>query len=413
MKLALPICLLKEKILAEMKNWKPRGVLAWSLTVVGCLLAVLMVGLAYCMAYPVRWDGPGKFGAIALLYPLHLLVFTMAAAGLACLANRRPNRLPAWMFGFVAVLTVIMALSPTIVIWRKTRQMNVQLSPRVYLSNAVHVNNGFPKLERSVVYGTAKDGRLELDVWPTGLPNSGPLRPAIVFVHGGAFIHGNRSMLPDWDRWLNELGYEVFDVEYRMPPPARWQDEVGDIKAALGWVAAHATEYHVDRSRISIMGNSAGGNLAMLAAYSMGSTMLPPSIDVPPAAIRSVINLYGPCDIAMLYRSSPSRDYVQAAAKQYIGGTPEQYPERYRLVSPLYHISRQTPPTITILGTSDRLVPLDQAGMLDQAFANAGAVHEMYLLPGNDHGFDANWGGFGTQIARAKIRAFLQQYDGR
>ena len=77
---------------------------------------------------------------------------------------------------------------------------------------------------RSVVYGTAKDGtKLELDVWRTGQPNTGPLRPAIVFVHGGAWTHGNRSMVPEWNHWLNTLGYEVFDVEYRMPPPcAGW-----------------------------------------------------------------------------------------------------------------------------------------------------------------------------------------------
>jgi hypothetical protein len=37
-------------------------------------------------------------------------------------------------------------------------------------------------------------------------------------------------------------------------------------------------------------------------------------------------------------------------------------------------------------------------------------VHESHLLPGNDHGFDINWGGFGTQIARAKIKDFLQRH---
>ena len=47
------------------------------LTAVACLLAVVMVVLAFCMAFPVRWDGPGKFGALALYFPLHLLVFTL------------------------------------------------------------------------------------------------------------------------------------------------------------------------------------------------------------------------------------------------------------------------------------------------------------------------------------------------
>jgi hypothetical protein len=55
------------------ENWRPQGVLAWLLTVVACVLAVLMATLAYCIIYPVRWDGPGKFGAVALFFPLHLL----------------------------------------------------------------------------------------------------------------------------------------------------------------------------------------------------------------------------------------------------------------------------------------------------------------------------------------------------
>jgi len=41
-------------------------------------------------------------------------------------------------------------------------------------------------------------------------------------------------MIPGWNRWLNELGYGVFDMEYRMPSPVRWLDEIGDVKSALG-----------------------------------------------------------------------------------------------------------------------------------------------------------------------------------
>jgi len=141
----------------------------------------------------------------------------------------------------------------------------------------------------------------------------------------------------------------------------------------------------------------------------MGDPELPPSTDVAPVAIRSVVNLYGPTEMAALYRSSPSRNFVQTSEKRYIGGTPEEFPERYRALSPLYRVNAQTPPTITFHGTSDRIVPLDQATTLDQAFSKAGVAHETYLLPGNDHGFDTNWGGFATQIARAKIQAFLQK----
>jgi acetyl esterase/lipase len=378
--------------------------------VVAFLLAAVMAAVAYYMLNPVDWDGLGRLGAIALLFPLHLLIITVAAAGLGFLAWRRRARSATSMFGLVVVLTGIMALAPNIGAWQRAGALNVPLSLAVYLANVGHLNMGLPQPERSVVYGTAKDGtRLELDVWSTGKPDSGPLRPAIVIVHGGAWSHGHRSMLPAWDRWLNELGYEVFDVEHRLAPRAHWQDEVGDVKCALGWVAGHATQYGVDPARISTMGFSAGGNLAMVAAYSVGDPLLPPSCDVPPVEVRSVVNIYGPADLVLGYRSSGSLRYVQAVLRQYIGGTPEEFPERYRALSPISHVGAKTPPTFTILGESDRIVPVNQAHVLDQALTGAGVAHETVLLPGHDHGFDVNWGGFGTQIARDRIRDFLQR----
>ena len=381
------------------------------LTLGALLLPVVMAMLAYCMAYPVPWEGLGKFGALALFFPLHLLIATLGVAVLSFLAKRSGARLAAWVFGFLVMLTATMALVPTIALWRQARQLDVLLSLGTYLANAGRLDLGLPQPDRSVIYGTAHDGtKLELDVWRTGKPNSGPLRPAIVFVHGGGWVHGNRSETPNWNRWLNELGFEVFDVEYRMPPPVRWRDEIGDVKAAVGWVAAHAAEYHVNPASISVMGGSAGGNLSMLAAYSAGDPQLPASTNVPTVTIRSVINLYGPSDMALLYRTCKSPEYVRPLMKEYIGGTPEQLPERYRVLSPLSHVTAKAPPTITLLGTSDRIVSADQAKLLDQALSNAGVPHEVYFLSASDHGFDVNWGGFGTQIARSKIKRFLQRY---
>ncbi len=393
-------------------GWRPRGIRAWLLTVTAGLLAAATMVLAVCMAFPIRWDGPGKFGALALFFPLHLLLATLLAAALVFVARHCRAKLAGWIFGLVAFLTAIMALTPTFAIWQRARELNVSLSIAAYVANAWHMNQGLPRLDQSVVYGTAADGtKLQLDVWLSGQPRTGPLRPALVFVHGGAWVHGSRSMLPDWDRWFNQLGYEVFDVEYRLPPSAHWRDEIGDVKSALGWVAAHAAEYHVDPMRINLMGGSAGGNLSVLAAYSMGDPQLPPSCDVSPVAVRSVINFYGPTDMDLLYRTCNSPEYVRSALERYVGGTPEEFRERYRILSPLRHVRKDVPPTITLSGTSDRLVTEDHAQVLDEALSAVAVPPETILLPGTDHGFDVNWGGFCTQIARARIKNFIPPFD--
>ena len=395
------------------RGWKPRGIWAWLLAGVAVLLAIPIVWLAYNMLAAVTFFSPGGIaGTFALLFPLHLLLVTVVAGVMAFVSRRRRANLAMWVFGGAAVLAAAMALIPTFAILASAREYNAPVSLANYLANATHLNHGLPQTAQTVVFGTAKNGeKLELDVWSTGQPKTGPLRPAVVFLHGGGWVVGNRSARSDWNRWLNQLGYEVFDVEYRMPPPVRWQDEVGDVKAAVGWVAARAADYHVDPTRISIMGESAGGNLALLAAYSMGHPQLPASTDVVPVKIRSVISLYGPTEMTELYRTSVTRDFVQDSSKKYLGGTPEEFPDRYRAVSPLYHINAQTPPTISFHGTSDNVVPVDQTRtLLDQALSKAGVAHETYILPGHAHGFDINFGSFGAQIARAKIQDFLQRH---
>jgi len=391
-------------------TWKPRGRTGWTLTAGAGLFTTALAVLAVCMAAPIRWDGLGILGALALFFPLHLFLVVVIAAALGAVAWRRRQWLALVGFGLASGLAALMALIPTIAILQRAGDLNVPVSLGTYLSNGFRFNSGPVRTDLSVRYGP---GMLELDVWRSGRPDSGPLRPAILLVHGGAWIRGHRSGLPDWNRWLNEQGYEVFDVEYRMPPPVRWLDEVGDVKAALGWIAAHAADYHVDPARISIMGGSAGANLSLLAAYSAGDPRLPPSTDVPPVRVRCVINLYGPSDMTRGYHADFSPEFVRPAMEQYIGGPPKTFPDRYRLLSPLSHLSRKCPPTITCLGSSDRLVPKVQAELLDQGLKQLGVAHELILLPANDHGFDVNWGGFGTQIARAKVREFLERYDGK
>jgi acetyl esterase/lipase len=110
------------------------------------------------------------------------------------------------------------------------------------------------------------------------------------------------------------------------------------ITGIRSWVAVNASRYGIDPARISIMGNSAGGNLAMLAAYSMGNPLLPPSCDVPTVSVKRVVNLYGPADLSALYGSGGKLTDAPNPMTQYIGGSPTQYPDRYLEVSPLSYV---------------------------------------------------------------------------
>lgn len=394
------------------RGGKTPGAIVAMLTVVALMAGATTIALAFSMAFPIPWDGLGKVGSIALHLSPHLLLGSLAALLLVLVSSSARARVAAGIFTIVMGMTAILAVAPVIALQRAANRLGVPLSVGEYVANAARINVGGPREDLSVVYGTARDGsKLRLDVWRTGDSDEGPRRPAMLILHGGAWNHGTRSMTPDWDRWFSARGYEVFDVEYRLAPPVRWLDEIGDVKSALGWVAEHADQYHLDPARICVMGQSAGGNLAMLAAYSMEDARLPASTAVPNVAVRAVINLYGPTDLGLLYQQSHSLAYARAALEEYIGGSPAQVPERYRMLSPLMHVGPKSPPTLSLLGGSDRLIVSEHVTRLARALDAVGVANETILLPACDHGFDFIWGGFGTQIARARIRQFLGRYD--
>lgn len=383
----------------------------WALAIAAAsaLLAFFAVGY--------RIVRPGDYGVIwsdiayyALMFPVFALVWALLAVIASCIAWWSGARLAGAGFALNAILSLVLATAPALGVWRLVGQQTVAVSLASHFALETHPQIDPAKTRLDVVYGTATDGTaLLLDIWRATGAVKGVLRPAFVRVHGGAWIYGVKSGLPAWNAWLNELGYDVFDVDYRMPPPPRWKDEVGDVKCALGWVNANAETFGIDRARISVMGYSAGGNLAMLAAYSMGSPDLPPSCAAAPFPIKSVVNLYGPADLTRFHDTSPSPDYVRDALRHYVGGPVAEFPDRYKAISPLTYIGPFSPPTITILGLSDRIVPREQADELDRALDAAGVTHETDLLPWADHGFDANWGSLGAQFSRARIKAFIEK----
>jgi len=384
-------------------------VFPWLLTVIGLWWTTRVVVTFYYMLKPVEMTGIGRLGNPSLMQPSEAILTALLATVLCVLALGRGVRFATVLFALSAALSLVIALWPTIVLWQWARQHNIPVSLSFML--VPQASHSYRGLDKTVIYGILPDGsKLALDVWPAENVQDDQSRPAIVKLHGGAWVQGGRGQLSDWNEWFNSLGYDVFDVDYRMPPVGQWRDEVGDAKCALGWVSNHAAQYHVDPERITLMGDSAGGNLALLAAYSMGDPELPASCKVPDVRIHSVINIYGATDLALLYIATGSQSFLPQQIATYIGGPPSQFPDRYKILSPLTYITGEAPPTITIHGGADRIVPVAQAAALDKALTEAGVYHETYYLPWVDHNFDLIWNNLPSQIARARIKDFLQQH---
>jgi dipeptidyl aminopeptidase/acylaminoacyl peptidase len=94
----------------------------------------------------------------------------------------------------------------------------------------------------------------------------------------------------------------------------------------------------------------------------------------------------------------------------YLGGSPEQYPDRYRVASPVFHVRPGLAPTLIAAGALDHLVPF--AGHLEtvEKLNAAGVPNVLLSVPYGDHAYDLAWGDLGAQITRKVLADFLERY---
>ncbi|MFM7425622.1 MAG: alpha/beta hydrolase fold domain-containing protein [Elainella sp.] len=221
--------------------------------------------------------------------------------------------------------------------------------------------------------------------------------PALVAIYGGAWQRGDPSQQSRFNAYMAAQGYTVVAIDYRHAPQHRFPAQLEDVQIALQWVADRADQYQIDRSRIGLVGWSAGGHLALLAAY---QTALP---------IRAVVSFYGPTDLTAGYADPPRPDPIntRAVLEALIGGSPAQYPQVYRDASPINYVRANLPPTLLIYGGRDHLVkPIFGQRLFDRLRTVQNRT-VLVSLPWAEHAFDALFRGLGNQIALYYSERFL------
>jgi acetyl esterase/lipase len=255
-------------------------------------------------------------------------------------------------------------------------------------------NAGEPTIERNVPVPVS-GGTLALDVYhPTG----DGLHPALIVMYGGAWRFGARANTAEIDRTFAKLGYVAIAVDYRHAPEFRFPTQRDDITAALTVIAAHQRAWSIDPERIGILGQSAGAQLAMLAAYAPG-----------PLRIGSVVAEYSPTDLIAGYTDPPRPDPadVRSILRAYIGGTPADHGSAYTDASPIMQARTNLPPTLMLVGNRDELVRTSFQRTMRDALAFHRDRVVAIELPWSNHAFDTIPNGIGGQLARYYIERFL------
>lgn len=239
--------------------------------------------------------------------------------------------------------------------------------------------------ELNVVYGHAGGEDLQLDIFaPKDV--AGPF-PGVVILHGGGWAKGSHEFFRPLGGALASRGYVAASVGYRLAPRHKFPAQIQDAKCAVRWLRANSERYQIDRERIAALGFSAGGHLALL----LGMTEAKDGLEgeggnrEQSSSVQAVINISGPTDL-----TRPEwPEVTRAILVDLFGGSRERMLDAYRAASPLTYVHRGAPPVLTIHGTSDDIVPYEQAQLLHSALRKAKVHARLISLHGKNHG--ENW----------------------
>jgi acetyl esterase/lipase len=212
-----------------------------------------------------------------------------------------------------------------------------------------------PKPDARIAYGDDPNQFGELRV-PTG---SGP-HPVVIFIHGGYWraaydlTHAGHLCAA-----LTGAGFATWSLEYRRvgQPGGGWPGTMEDVRKGALHLKTLSASHHLDLARMVVAGHSAGGQLALWLA---AQRALP---------IRAVVPLAAVSDLRRAWTLKLSDSIVA----QYLGGTPDQVPERYASSSPMQLLPIAVPQRV-LHGTKDSIVPFEMSRQFARASRNATLV---------------------------------------
>lgn len=241
----------------------------------------------------------------------------------------------------------------------------------------------------NIVYATRDGHELVLHTFKPADGNPGDRRPAVIWIHGGAWVGGNPQGSLPFGRYLASRGAVAFVITYRKAQPGGTGVAgcLADCRSAVRHVRAHADQLGVDPGRIAVIGESAGGHLA--ASLGTLEVFDHPDDERSVSARPDAMVLYNPIV------DMTEDDWVRYA----VGGnaladkrTPRPSDPaslaQARALSPLFHVAPGQPPALVVHGRGDKVVRVHQAERFAEAMKSAGNRCELVLYgPEIGHAF--------------------------
>ena len=221
----------------------------------------------------------------------------------------------------------------------------------------------------------------------------------LILIHGGAWTSGDKTdfghYIPEFKKRLTD--YAIININYRLaalPSKNVFPAQENDVKAAFNFILSKAEEYRFNREKLTVLGASSGGHLALLQSYKNSTPK-----------VKALVDMFGPADMVELYNTSDP--YSRQGMQLLLSGTPNSNPAMYQSASPVNFVSAQNPPTLILHGVMDPIVPIAQSTALKNKLQSMNVPVEMVTYPNEGHG----WGGASLTDTYNQIARFLAEHN--
>jgi acetyl esterase/lipase len=256
--------------------------------------------------------------------------------------------------------------------------------------------------QEGVIYGRKFGVALTMDVFTPKKETNGA---AIVFCVSGGFFSSHEAINPGFYKELLDRGYTVFAVVHGSQPKFAIPEILNDMDRALRFIRYHAKDYHIDPDRIGITGGSAGGHLSCMqgVAGKDGDPQAKDPVDRVPSKVQAVACFFPPTDflnygekgtealgtgVLSGFKAPFEFTELDKKTKAFVLITdPDKRREIGKQISPYYHASKQSAPTLILHGDADQLVPIQQAQVLISKLKEEGVPAELVVKKGASHGW--------------------------
>ncbi len=259
---------------------------------------------------------------------------------------------------------------------------------------------------RDVSYGGGK-----FDVF---MPDTPGVRPIVFWIHGGAFIAGQKEDVAPYLEILASKGFVVIGIGYTTAPAAKYPGPVIQVNEAISFAISKAADYRFDTSKIFLAGDSAGAQLAAQTATIATNAGYAAATGIKaalqPAQLRGVLLNCGIFDPSKINLEGAFGGFIRTVLWSYFGERDPAAIAKFDEFNVSRHLSPAFPPAFITVGNGDPLAP-QSVLMADAIKAQGVVVDELYFQPDYEpklpHEYQFNLDTDAARQALARVTEFL------